>query len=154
MGVYHGQVELRLAELSPLLRNIVREFSLEVGLPAPPEKTFAPGAFGGQWSGVITYTANGRTHRDSYTIALYDDGTCWAAAAADGAAQTGSGTWSAEEGVFRLDCEFENPAIARLPGLRWLGIYKLENSSRRLKVNIKPAPDYPGVVGLTLNREQ
>jgi hypothetical protein len=56
--------------------------------------------------------------------------------------------------VFRLDCAFENPAIARLSGLRWLSVYALENSGRRLKMNIRPAPDYSGVVGLTLNRER
>jgi hypothetical protein len=153
-GVYQGSVELRLEELSPLLRNMVREFTLEVGMPAPPEKPFSLGPLGGQWKGVIEYTAKGQRYRDRYIIAVYDDGTCWAAVAAeDGAAQTGGGTWSADDGVFRLDCAFENPAIARLPGLRWLGLYKLENNNRRLKMNIRPAPDYAGVAGLTLERE-
>jgi hypothetical protein len=82
VGAYRGSVELRLAELSPLLRNMVREFTLEVGLPAPPDKPFAPGALGGQWSGVIEYTAKGRRYRDTYLIAVYDNGSCWAAAAA------------------------------------------------------------------------
>ena len=155
VGVYRGSVELLLAELSPLLQNIVREFTLEVGLPAPPEKPFSAGAFGGQWSGVVNYTANGRSYRDSYVIAVYDDGTCWVAVAAEsGEAQTGGGTWSAEDGVFRLDCAFENPAIARLPGLRWRGMYKLENNNRRLRMNIKPAPDYSGGVELILSREK
>ena len=155
VGVYQGSVELRLADISSLLRNITREFTLEVGLPAPPEKPFSTGVFGGQWSGVISYSANGRTYRDNYTIAVYDDGTCWISVAAeDGNAQSGSGSWSADDGVFRLDCEFRDPAIARLPGLRWLGMYKLESNNRRLRINIKPAPDYSGVVGLTLHRER
>ncbi|MDR2553669.1 MAG: hypothetical protein LBD31_10975 [Treponema sp.] len=155
VGAYRGSVELRLADISPLLRNIVREFTLELGLPAPPEKPFSPGAFGGQWEGTVAYGANGQSYRDRYTIAVYADGTCWAAVAAeDGAAQAALGYWSADEGVFRLDCVFDTPAIARLPGLRWVSVYTLENNNRRLKMNVKPAPDYSGVAGLTLNRER
>jgi hypothetical protein len=154
VGVYRGSVEVRLETLSSALQNITREFTLELGLPAAPLKPFSPGAFGGQWSGVINYNANGQRFRDSYVIAVYGDGTCWAAVAArDGEAQSGNGRWSEEDGVFRVDCEFENPAITRLPALRWLGVYKLENNKRRLKINVKPAPDYSGVVALTLNKE-
>jgi hypothetical protein len=155
VGTYRGSVEIRLASLSPRLQNITREFSLDIGLPAPPDKLFSPGAFGGQWSGLIAYSANGQSYRDSYTISVYSDGACWAAVAAqDGTAQAASGYWSEEDGVFRLDCTFEDPAIARLSALRWMGMYTLENNKRRLKMNIKPAPDYPGVVALTLNREK
>jgi hypothetical protein len=155
LGAYRGSVEIRLASLSPRLQNITREFSLDIGLPAPPDKPFSPGAFGGQWSGVISYSANGQSYRDSYTISVFSDGTCWAAVAAgNGEAQAASGYWSEEDGVFRLDCTFEDPAITRLSVLRWIGMYQFENNKRRLKMNIKPAPDYSGVVALTLNKER
>jgi hypothetical protein len=154
-GMYRGSAELRLGELSPLLRNIVREFSLEVGLPAPPEKTFAPGPLGGEWSGLMDYTARGQRYRDSYTAALYDDGSCWITVRGeDGAAQAALGSWWTEEGVFHLDCVFENPAIARLPVLRWISLYDLQNNNRRLRINIRPAPDHPGMAGLTLNKDR
>ncbi|MDR2517108.1 MAG: hypothetical protein LBC88_06990 [Spirochaetaceae bacterium] len=154
-GTYRGSVEARLSGLSPALRDITREFSLEIALPAPPDKPFARDALGGVWTGTLPYRADGRQYRDQYIIGVYDDGTCWVAVAAeDGAAQSGTGYWSGENGVLHLDCGFENPAITRLPALRWAGEYALQNNNRRLRLNIKPAPDYPGVVPLTLNRER
>ncbi|MDR1788562.1 MAG: SUMF1/EgtB/PvdO family nonheme iron enzyme [Treponema sp.] len=110
---------------------------------APPrergEKALAPGPFGGVWSGTVVYSAGGQKFRDVYTIELYEDAECWI-------------TVRAEDGVFHLDGEFEKPVIARLPGLRWTSRYTLQNSSRRLHINISPTPDYSGVTALTLNK--
>ena len=149
-GKYRVRVEPVFAGISRTLPGA--EFFLEV---TPPQKPFSPGPLGGRWSGVISYTAQGQNYRDSYTISIYDNGSCWVTIRArDGAVQEGEGRWSGEDGVFSLDCGFENPAIPRLSVLRWVGMYKLESNRHRLKMNIKPAPDYSGVVGLTLDREQ
>jgi hypothetical protein len=156
VGRCRGSVAVKLSALSPLLRDITGEFAFEVTLPAPPEKPFSPDALGGVWSGVLSYSAGGQSYRDSYTLNVYADGTCLITVTArDGEAQAAGGLWSESDGVLRIEnCVFEAPAIARLPSLRWIGRYTLGNNNRRLSVNIKPAPDYSGVVGLVLNKER
>ncbi|MDR3302232.1 MAG: caspase family protein [Spirochaetaceae bacterium] len=118
--------------------------------PPPPEGT---GEFGGTWNGAISYNDRGGSYRDTYTIALYDDGSCSVSVRAeDGASQSGEGYWSAENEVFKLECDFPAAAIARLKSIDWKSVYRFENNKRRLRVNIKPSSAYSGVVGLTLNK--
>jgi len=120
---------------------------------ANTEKTFSQDELGGVWSGTVEYASGGVKYRDKYTIAFYDDGTCTVTIKAqDGGTQSGDGFWSAEAGVFNLDCDFYDAAIARLKTIKWVSMYALQNNNRRLRINIKPAPDYSGVVGITLNK--
>lgn len=122
-------------------------------LPAPPNKPFSPDEFGGVWSGTVAYTAGGVTFRDAYSISLFADRTCFVTVRAeDGKAQAGEGYWGAEDGVFELECEFANPAIARLARVKWVNVYALQADNRHLRININPAPGYSGVVGITLNK--
>jgi len=108
---------------------------------------------GGAWTGLLSYTAGGQSYRDTYTLRLYADGSCWVSVTAAGAAQAAWGIWSAENGEFRLDCAFRNPAIARLDSLHWISLYALQNDKRALRVNIRPAPDYSGMAALTLYKD-
>jgi hypothetical protein len=118
--------------------------------PPTPEGT---GAFGGTWNGAIAYSDRGGSYRDTYTIGLYDDGTCSVSVRAeDGAAQSGEGYWSAENDIFKLECDFSSAAIPRLKTIEWKSMFRFENNNRRLRVNIKPTPAYSGVVGITLNK--
>ncbi|MDR1219846.1 MAG: CsgG/HfaB family protein [Treponema sp.] len=125
--------------------------------PASPREqgltTFSGSEFGGMWTAVVSYVANGVSYRDTYTIELYKDGACWVVVRdADGAMQTSEGYWSAEDGVFHLDCDFGSPSIPRLESIRWTSRYVLQNSNRRLRINVKPAPNVSGVAGVILNR--
>jgi TolB-like protein len=135
---------------------------LEGAAPEPPPAspreqglaTFSVDEFGGVWTAVVSYAANGVSYRDAYTIELYEDGACWVVVRdADGAMQTGDGYWSAENGVFHLDCDFGGPPpIPRLESIRWMSRYALQNSNRRLRINVKPAPNVSGVAGVILNK--
>jgi TolB-like protein len=134
---------------------------LEGAAPEPPPASpreqgtaaFPADEFGGVWTAVVSYAANGVTYRDAYTIELYEDGVCWVAVRdAGGAIQTGEGYWSVENGVFHLDCGFGNPSIPRLESIRWTSRYVLQNGNRRLRINVKPAPNVSGVAGVTLNK--
>jgi TolB-like protein len=116
-------------------------------LPSAPDKPFSTDDFGGVWNGVIAYSANGREYRDTYRISFYEDGSCWVTITdRGGMEQAGEGIWFAEEGVFHLECEFQRPVIERLPGLRWVSMYVFQNRGRGLKINVKPSPEYAGVV--------
>jgi hypothetical protein len=132
--------------------------TLTGGTPPPlaaPDRPFADGLLGGSWSGALSYIADGRSYRDGYAIRLYADGFCWVAVTAeDGAAQAAEGYWSAEDGNLRVDCEFRNPAIPRLRSVNWLSLYALQNNNHALRVIIRPAPDYPGVVAFTLYKDR
>jgi TolB-like protein len=134
---------------------------LEGAAPEPPPTspheqglaTFSADEFGGVWTAVVSYAANGVNYRDAYTIELYEDGACWVVVRdADGAMQTGEGYWSAENGVFHLDCDFSNSPIPRLESIRWMSRYVLQNSNRRLRINVKPASNALGVAGVILNK--
>ncbi|MDR1126589.1 MAG: CsgG/HfaB family protein [Treponema sp.] len=134
---------------------------LEGSAPEPPPAspreqglaTFSADEFGGVWTAVVSYAANGMSYRDAYTIELYEDGACWVFVRdADGAMQTGEGYWSAENGVFHLDCDFTGPSIPRLESIRWMSRYALQNNNRRLRINVKPAPNVSGVAGVILNK--
>jgi TolB-like protein len=136
---------------------------LEGAPPEPPPASprerglaaFPADEFGGVWATTVSYAANGVSYRDSYTIELYEDGVCWVVVRdAEGLMQTGEGFWSAENGVFRLDCDFGKPSIPRLESIRWMSMYAMQNSNRRLRINVKPAPTALGVVGVTLNKGQ
>ena len=125
--------------------------------PASPQEqglaTFSADEFGGVWIAVVGYAANGITYRDAYTIELYEDGVCWVVVRdAGGAMQAGEGYWSVENGVFHLDCDFGNPSIPRLESIRWTSRYVLQNSNRRLRINVKPASNVSGVAWVTLNK--
>ncbi|MDR1787030.1 MAG: CsgG/HfaB family protein [Treponema sp.] len=126
-------------------------------LPAPspaPERAFAPGVLGGAWAATVTYTADGRSYRDRYRISLFAGGVCRVSVSpAEGAAWSGEGIWSAENGEFRLDCEFGNAAAARLGSVHWMSLYALQNNNRALRVNVRPAPGYAGVVAVTFYKE-
>jgi TolB-like protein len=134
---------------------------LEGAPPEPPPASpreqglaaFSADEFGGAWAATVSYTANGVSYRDAYTVELYEDGVCWVLVRdADGLTQAGEGYWSAENGVFHLDCNFDNPSIPRLELIRWTSIYALQNSNRRLRINVKPAPNVSSMVGLTFNK--
>jgi TolB-like protein len=134
---------------------------LEGAAPEPPPVSpqeqglaaFSTDEFGGTWTAAVSYAANGASYRDAYTIELYEDGACWLVVRdTDGAMQAGEGFWSAENGVFRLDCDFGNPSIPRLESIRWMSMYALQNNNRRLRINVKPAPNVSGVVGVTFNK--
>jgi TolB-like protein len=134
---------------------------LEGAAPEPPPASpreqglaaFSADEFGGVWTATVSYAANGVSYRDAYTVELYEDGTCWVVVqVADGVMQTGEGSWSAENGVFHLDCDFGNPSIPRLESIRWTGMYALQNSNRRLRINVKPASNVSSVVGVTFNK--
>ncbi|MDR1786940.1 MAG: penicillin-binding protein activator LpoB [Treponema sp.] len=124
-------------------------------IPAPaPERAFAAGVLGGVWAGTVAYTAGGRSFRDAYRISLFAGGVCRVSVeAAGGAAQTAEGHWADEGGTFRLDCEFGSPAIARLGSVHWLSLYAFQSDQRALRVNVRPAPDYSGVVAVTFYKE-
>jgi TolB-like protein len=134
---------------------------LEGAPPEPPPASpreqglarFPADEFGGVWTAALTYTANGVRYRDFYTIELYEDAACWVLVRdADGVMQAGAGYWSAEDGMFRLDCDFDSPSIPRLESIRWVSRYALQNNKRTLRINVKPAPSVSGVAGLTLNK--
>ncbi|MDR2537576.1 MAG: CsgG/HfaB family protein [Treponema sp.] len=138
------------------LARLLEGAALEPPPASPREQglaAFSADEFGGAWTATVSYAANGVTYRDAYAIELYEDGVCWVVVRdADGALQTGEGYWSAEDGVFHLDCDFGSPSIPRLDSIRWTSRYVLQNSSRRLRINVKPAPNVSGVAGVTLNK--
>lgn len=168
-GAYRMVIQAINAETSAMEVSFSSELAadahiarlLEGAPPEPPPASprerglaaFSADEFGGVWAAVVRYAANGLSYRDSYTIELYEDGACWVAVRdAEGLMQAGEGFWSAENGVFRLDCDFGNPSIPRLEAIRWTSIYAMQNSNRRLRINVKPAPNVSGVAGVTLNK--
>jgi TolB-like protein len=133
---------------------------LEGAPPEPPPASlreqglavFSSDEFGGVWTAAISYTANGVSYRDAYTLELYEDGVCWVVVRdAENVTQAGEGRWSAENGVFHLDCDFGSPSIPRIESIRWTSMYALQNSNRRLRINVKPAPD-SGVAGVIFSK--
>jgi hypothetical protein len=117
------------------------------------DKNYSPDDFGGVWNGTLSYTQNGASYRDTYTISFYEDSICEITIKAqDGTTQTTEGYWSAENNTFNLDADFYSGNIARLNSIKWISRYLFEGNKRRLNINIKPAPDYSGVVRLTLNK--
>jgi hypothetical protein len=122
----------------------------------PPSTSAMPqqsGEFSGTWNSIVSYTHNGLSYQDRYAITLFDDGSCGIQIKTqDGQTQSGGGFWSEANGIFKLEADFFDAVIPRLSAIKWTSVYARSPNGRQLKVNIKPAPAFTGVVPITLNK--
>jgi len=144
-------------------------FLLAVFLPAQetpaPEPSATPderpelpstGKFGGVWSGTINHTVAGQQYRDTYSVILYDNGSCWVTIKTQENGRTltqeDEGIWSYDHTILKIECEFLNPEIPRIRNIKWLSVYQLENGDKRLTILVKPSASASSTVKLVLNK--
>jgi hypothetical protein len=112
--------------------------------------------FGGTWNTTVTYNDGNKNYRDLYQIELFEDNTCIVTVSAQENGrelrQDADGYWSYDDTFFRLECEFINPVISRLPSLRWTSVYTLDSNNRRLVLLVNPAPGLRNTVRAILTR--
>jgi hypothetical protein len=103
----------------------------------------------GRWEAIVSYRdAGGESHNDQYEIVFVKTGVCFITVRTKekGADlfQDGDGLWSYSEGdfpVLRIECEFPNSAIKRLPSINWTSLYQFDGDKTRFTLLIPPFPD-------------
>jgi hypothetical protein len=125
-----------------------------VVVPPGPGPVRRDADFGGTWNTTVAYNDGNKNYRDRYQIELFEDSTCIVTVHTQEngreVRQDADGYWSYDDTFFRLECEFINPAIPRLPGLRWASVYTLDNNNRRLVLLVNPAPGAKNSIRVTL----
>jgi hypothetical protein len=105
----------------------------------------------GRWQGHITYKdSGGTTHSDLYEIIFVKNGTCIVTVQTkeNGADlfQDGDGLWSYDNDFLRIECDFIEPVITRLPGIRWVSLYQFDNTRTRFTLLVPPFMDTRNMV--------
>jgi hypothetical protein len=103
----------------------------------------------GRWEAIVSYRdADGKSHNDQYEIVFVKTGVCFVTVRTreNGVDlfQDGDGLWSYSEGdfpVLRIECEFPNPAIKRLPSINWTSLYQFDGNKTRFTLLIPPFSD-------------
>jgi hypothetical protein len=109
---------------------------------------------GVRWQGRINYTDNGVRHSDLYEIIFVANGTCIVSVRAkeNGADlfQDGDGLWSYDDNILRVECDFFDPAIERLPSIRWTSVYQFDAPKNRFTLLVPPSPDVKSAIRIQL----
>jgi hypothetical protein len=109
---------------------------------AQTENPFA----GSRWRGRVTYRDSyNQRHTDTYDLALAANGTgiVTISTRLNGQElfQDADGLWSYDEKMFRLECDFPEAEIRRLPSLAWASVYQFDTMRNRFTLLVKPFPD-------------
>jgi hypothetical protein len=101
---------------------------------------------GSRWQGRVTYRDfYNQSHTDTYDLVLAANGTCIVTITTrqDGRElfQDADGLWSYDERMFRLECDFPEVKIRRLPSLNWASAYQLDAMQNRFTLLVKPFPE-------------
>jgi len=110
---------------------------------------------GTRWQGRITYKdGGGKTHSDLYEIIFVANGTCIVSVRAKENGrelfQDGDGLWSYDDNILRVECDFTDPEIERLPSIRWTSVYQFDPPKNRFTLLVPPSPDIKSNVRLQL----
>jgi hypothetical protein len=103
----------------------------------------------GRWEAIVSYRdADGKSRNDQYEIVFVKTGVCFITVYTKENGvdlfQDGDGLWSYSEDdfpVLRIECEFPNPAIKRLPSINWTSLYQFDGNKTRFTLLIPPFPD-------------
>jgi hypothetical protein len=101
---------------------------------------------GTRWQGRIAYTdAANAKHSDLYEIIFVANGTCIVSVRTkengEELFQDGDGLWSYDDNFLRVECDFIDAAIERLPSIRWTSIYQFDTPQNRFTLLVPPYPD-------------
>jgi hypothetical protein len=105
--------------------------------------TTSPGT---RWQGRINYKdADGEKHSDLYEIVFVANGTCIVSVRTkengEELFQDGDGLWSYDDNFLRVECDFADSAIERLPSINWVSVYQFDTALNRFTMLVPP---YPG----------
>jgi hypothetical protein len=103
-------------------------------------------AHGSRWQGRINYTdASNAKHSDLYEIIFVPNGTCIVSVRTteygEELFQDGDGLWSYDDNFLRVECDFADAVIERLPSIRWTSIYQFDTPLNRFTLLVPPYPD-------------
>ena len=109
---------------------------------AQTENPFA----GSRWQGRVSYRDSYNQRQiDTYDLALAANGTCIVTVTTklNGKEffQDADGLWSYDQRMFRLECEFPEAEIKRLPSLNWASVYQFDAMQNRFTLLVKPFPE-------------
>ena len=101
---------------------------------------------GSRWRGRVSYRDSyNQRQTDTYDLALAANGTCIVTISTklngQELFQDADGLWSYDEKMFRLECEFPEAEIRRLPSLDWASVYQFDTMRNRFTLLVKPFPD-------------
>jgi hypothetical protein len=110
---------------------------------------------GTRWQGRIAYTdASNVKHSELYEIIFVPNGTCIVSVRAkeNGGElfQDGDGLWSYDDNFLRIECDFIDGVIERLPSIRWVSIYQFDTPLNRFTLLVPPYPDAKNNVRLQM----
>jgi len=110
---------------------------------------------GTRWQGRINYTdASNVHHGDFYEIIFVANGTCIVSIRAtengEELFQDGDGLWSYDENFLRVECDFIEAVIERLPSIRWVSVYRFDTPLNRFTLLVPPYPDAKNNVRLQM----
>jgi hypothetical protein len=128
----------------PILFTLVTGLAAFVAAAQSPAVPFTDG----RWEAVVSYRdSDGKSHNDQYEIVFVKTGICFITVRTKENDveffQDGDGLWSYSEGdfpVLRIECEFPNPAIKRLPSINWTSLYQFDGNKTRFTLLIPPFP--------------
>jgi hypothetical protein len=114
--------------------------------------TLAPGT---RWQGRINYTDASNVRRsDLYEIIFVANGTCIVSVRtkenSEELFQDGDGLWSYDDNFLRVECDFIDGGIERLPSIRWTSIYQFDTPLNRFTLLVPPYPDAKNNVRLQM----
>ena len=93
---------------------------------------------------------------DRYEIIPVQNGTCIVTVTTSEAGkeffQDGDGLWSFDKNIFRLECEFYDAAIERIPFIDWKSVYEFDENKNSFTLLIKPYPMAKSAVSVRFYR--
>jgi hypothetical protein len=96
----------------------------------------------------------GKAHSDLYEIIFAPNGTCIVSVRTteNGVElfQDGDGLWSYDDNFLRVECDFIDPVIERLPSIRWTSVYQFDAAKNRFTLLVPPSPGAKGNVRLQM----
>jgi hypothetical protein len=125
--------------------------------PPSPNPFLTPA--GTRWQGRINYTdEDGAKHSDLYEIIFVANGTCIVSVRTKENGkelfQDGDGLWSYDDNFLRIECDFIDPAIERLPSINWRWVYVFDTPLNRFTLMVPPYPDAEDNVRLQMRKTE
>jgi hypothetical protein len=109
---------------------------------------------GSRWQGRINHKDDGKNYSDLYEIIFVANGTCIISVSTtengEELFQDGDGLWSYDDNFLRIECDFIDPAIERLPSINWVSVYQFDTALNRFTLLVPPYPDAKNNVRLQM----
>jgi hypothetical protein len=110
---------------------------------------------GTRWQGRVNYQdPAGLRRSDLDEIIFVANGTCIVSVRTkengEDLFQDGDGLWSYDDNILRVECDFIDSAIKRLPSIRWASVYQFDPPQNRFTLLVPPSPDIKNTVRLQL----